>query len=79
MAILKIKDENGNWIDVPAIKGDDGYTPIKGVDYFDGAKGDTGQDGYTPIKGVDYWTEEDKKEIVNLVLAELPSSEEVSY
>jgi len=31
------------------IKGDDGITPIKGVDYFDGA------DGYTPIKGTDYF------------------------
>lgn len=30
-------------------KGDDGYTPIKGIDYFDG------KDGYTPIKGVDYF------------------------
>jgi hypothetical protein len=30
-------------------KGDDGYTPIKGIDYFDG------QDGYTPVKGVDYF------------------------
>jgi hypothetical protein len=30
-------------------KGDDGYTPIKGVDYFDG------EDGHTPIKGVDYF------------------------
>jgi hypothetical protein len=40
--------------------GNDGYTPVKGIDYFDGAKGDTGAsgkdgvDGYTPIKGVDY-------------------------
>ena len=36
--------------------GTNGYTPIKGVDYFDGAtgaKGDTGNDGYTPIKGID--------------------------
>lgn len=33
-------------------KGADGYTPIKGVDYFDGEKGD---DGYTPVKGVDYF------------------------
>lgn len=30
-------------------KGDDGYTPIKGIDYFDG------KDGYTPVKGVDYF------------------------
>ena len=26
-------------------RGDDGYTPIKGVDYFDGADGNDGQDG----------------------------------
>jgi len=31
------------------VKGDVGYTPIKGIDYFDGA------DGYTPIKGIDYF------------------------
>ena len=29
--------------------GKDGYTPVKGVDYFDG------KDGYTPVKGVDYF------------------------
>lgn len=34
MAILKIKDQEGNIIDIPAIRGDDGYTPQKGVDYF---------------------------------------------
>lgn len=33
-------------------KGDSGYTPVKGVDYFDGANG---QDGYTPRKGIDYF------------------------
>lgn len=38
-----------------AFNGKDGYTPVKGVDYFDGAKGDKGNDGYTPIKGVDYF------------------------
>lgn len=31
------------------IKGNDGYTPIKGLDY------DDGKDGYTPKKGVDYF------------------------
>ena len=30
-------------------KGDDGYTPVKGVDYFDG------EDGRTPVKGIDYF------------------------
>jgi hypothetical protein len=37
MAILKIKDQEGNIIDIPAIRGErgkDGYTPQKGVDYF---------------------------------------------
>lgn len=32
--------------------GKDGYTPIKGIDYFDGQPG---KDGYTPIKGIDYF------------------------
>jgi hypothetical protein len=31
------------------IKGDNGYTPVKGKDYFDG------EDGYTPVKGKDYF------------------------
>lgn len=34
--------------------GKDGYTPVKGIDYFDGKDGKDGVDGYTPIKGVDY-------------------------
>lgn len=42
-------------------KGNDGYTPRKGIDYFDGVDGKNGQngkdgqDGYTPIKGKDYF------------------------
>jgi hypothetical protein len=43
--------------------GEDGYTPKKGIDYFDGKKGDKGEDGRTPIRGVDYWTEDDKAKI----------------
>jgi hypothetical protein len=31
MAVLKIRDENGNIIEIPSIKGD---KPIKGVDYW---------------------------------------------
>ena len=38
-----------------------------------GDKGDTGADGKTPVKGTDYWTESDKAEIVNDVLAALPT------
>ena len=58
------------------VNGKDGYTPIKGKDYFDGVNG---KDGKTPVKGTDYYTEADKQEMVNLVMAALPSSEGVSY
>jgi hypothetical protein len=39
----------------PGTKGDDGKTPIKGIDYFDGSPGPPGKDGKTPIKDVDYF------------------------
>jgi hypothetical protein len=42
------------------LKGDPGYSPQKGKDYFDGA---------SPVKGVDYWTPEDKKEMGDYVNA----------
>lgn len=32
-----------------------------------------------PVKGKDYWTDDDKAEIVECVLATLPAAEEVSY
>lgn len=38
----------------------------------DGEKGEQGEPGYTPVKGTDYYTEEDKTEMVNSVLAALP-------
>lgn len=56
--ILKFKDKNGNISSVPAIKGDKGDTPVKGIDYF---------------------TDADKQEIINAVLAALPNGDEVSY
>lgn len=53
----------------PGQPGKDGYSPVKGIDYFDGKDG---KDGYTPIKGVDYFTEKDKEEMVTMVVAALP-------
>lgn len=47
-----------------------------------GDKGDTGAagaDGYTPVRGTDYWTEADKAEIVDDVLAALPTWTGGSY
>lgn len=67
--------------------GRDGYTPIKGVDYFDGKDGADGYtpvkgkdyfdgkdgvDGHTPVRGTDYFTAADKAEMVSSVLAALP-------
>ena len=45
--------------------GKDGYTPQKGIDYFDGrpgkdgVDGKDGSDGYTPVKGKDYFDGKD--------------------
>ena len=47
------------------LKGEPGYTPQKGIDYFDGkngADGKDGADGYTPVKGVDYFDGADGKD-----------------
>ena len=46
---------------------------------LNGAKGEPGTNGTTPVKGVDYYTESDKQEMVQLVLAAIPSAEEVNY
>lgn len=37
-----------------------------------GEKGDPGEPGKTPVRGIDYWTDADKAEIVNNVIAVWP-------
>ena len=32
-SILNIK-KDGEWVEIPALKGEDGYTPVKGTDYW---------------------------------------------
>ncbi len=44
-----------------------------------GAAGPAGADGKTPVKGTDYYTEADKAEMVDLVLAALPQWNGGSY
>ena len=50
-----------------------------------GPKGDTGDvgpagpAGHTPVKGTDYFTESDKAELVDAVIAALPAAEGVGY
>ena len=63
---------NGNWY----LGTNDTGKPSRGEK---GDTGATGADGKTPVKGVDYWTELDKQEIVNDVIAVLPDGTEVSY
>lgn len=69
-------------------KGDQGIQGIQGVkgdkgdpgeDGRDGTNGTNGTNGRTPVKGVDYWTSADKAEMVEEVLAALPSLEGESY
>ncbi len=55
MAILSVKDKDGNWIDIPAIVGP------------------------KPQRGTDYWTAEDRRAIVDDVLAALPVAEGASF
>ena len=38
-----------------------------------------GGGGSTPQRGVDYWTEEDKQEIIDDVLAAIPDGDDVQY
>lgn len=51
--------------------GKDGYTPVKGVDYFDGEDGEPGEDYIL--------TEEDKAEIAALAIALMAVAEEGAY
>lgn len=58
--------------------GPQGPQGIQGPQGEQGEQGETGQagaDGYTPLKGTDYFTEEDKTELVNAVLASLGSGD----
>lgn len=34
MSILRVRDDKGNIFDIPAIRGKDGFSPVKGVDYY---------------------------------------------
>ena len=61
-AATPVIGENGNWF----INGQDTGKPSRGE------QGPAGQDGKTPVKGVDYYTDQDKQEMVQAVIAALP-------
>lgn len=52
---------------------------LKGAKGDTGPKGDTGAAGKTPVRGTDYYTDADKTEMVNAVLATLPTWTGGSY
>lgn len=57
-----------------SVKGEDGYSPIKGRDY------DDGEDGYTPIKGIDYDDGKPGEDAVidyDLIISKIPKPKEV--
>jgi hypothetical protein len=53
-------------------KGDQGDRGPQGEPGIPGEPGPAGADGYTPVKGTDYYTEEDKEEMVDMVLDSIP-------
>ena len=67
----------GVQIDTTSKDGETNSTEV--VNGKDGVDGKDGKDGYTPIKGVDYFTQSDINQIVNQVLAQIPTSEGVEY
>jgi hypothetical protein len=72
---------NGTTLSVTSASGTTSAN-LKGEKGDKGDKGDTGSagaDGKTPVKGTDYYTAADKIEMVNLVLAALPTWEGGSY
>lgn len=84
---VNIKGEKGDKGDtgaqgIPGEKGEKGDTGAPGADGAKGEKGDkgdTGLAGYTPVKGTDYWTDTDKTDMLNDVLAALPTWNGGSY
>ena len=58
--------------DFKNLKGEQGVAGAKGDKGEQGVAGANGAAGYTPVKGKDYYTDADKAEMVNLVLAALP-------
>lgn len=81
MAILRVKDAEGNVYDIPAIKGDKGDKGEDGTMVFEDLTPEQKESlrGYTPQRGVDYWTASDKEQMVSDVLNSLPTWNGGSY
>ena len=73
---IVLTDEEGTSYDIIAPMGPQGAQGVQGPQ---GVQGAQGNNGLTPVKGVDYYTETDKTEMVNAVLAALPTWTGGSY
>ena len=74
--------DNPDPVNIQGPQGEKGDTGAQGEQGEKGDKGDTGATGaagYTPVKGTDYYTAADKTEMVNAVLAALPTWTGGSY
>lgn len=70
MSVIKVRNEEGEFVDIPVIqgaKGDKGDKGDIGPQGEQGPPGQDGTDGKTPVKGVDYFTEADKQEFIEEV------------
>lgn len=65
MAILKLKDKNGKWIGIEALRGPQGEP---------GPRGEPGSAGYTPKKGIDYFTEDERSEFISEIFEQVNDS-----
>lgn len=72
MAVIYVRNEKGEFVEVPALVGRSAYE----IAVASGFKGTEAEwlASLKPKKGVDYFTAADKQEIINAVLAQLPSS-----
>lgn len=64
--------EGGNRIAITDVNGTKYVYVMDGEDGKDGKNGKDGVDGRTPVKGTDYFTQAEKTEMVNAVIAALP-------
>lgn len=79
-AILRVRDENGNVIDIPTIVGPQGPQGEKGDQGIQGIQGPQGPKGEKGDPGNDYiLTDTDKQEIIGAVLNALPTAEGVGF
>ena len=78
--ILKIKDESGKWVNIPAIQGAQGKQGEKGDKGERGFKGEKGDKGDRGEKGSSYViTQADYESIAAIVFSDFVDGEGASY